>query len=108
MAMWRGRRRAARRKRGVSWRSRALRSGDPRGDQGLDVERPQAIDPVGEVPLLEVRTCGMVDDLEPGPADQPLDLDDRPAGLKRLAKGGRERGVDPYELSPDVIEPGLL
>jgi len=28
----------------------------------------------------------MVDDLQPAPADQPLDLDDRPAGLQRLAE----------------------
>ena len=66
-------------------RSRALRSGDPRGDQGLHVVGPQAIGPVGEIPLFEVCTCWMVDDLQSAPADQPLDLDDRPAGLQRLA-----------------------
>jgi hypothetical protein len=60
-------------------------SGDPRGDQGLHVVGPQAIGPVGEIPLFEVCTCWMVDDLQPAPADQPLDLDDRPAGLQRLA-----------------------
>src|SRR6185437_1109715 len=35
-------------------RSRALRSGDPRDDQGLEGVGPQAIDPVGEVPVFEV------------------------------------------------------
>src|SRR5262249_42081066 len=40
----------------VLQRSRALRSRDPRGDQGLHGVGPQAIGPAGEVPLLEVCT----------------------------------------------------
>jgi hypothetical protein len=38
------------------------RSGDPRGDQGLEGRGPQPIGAAGEVPLLEVCTCGMVHD----------------------------------------------
>ncbi len=44
-------------------RSRALRSGNPCGDQGLHVVGPQVVGPVGEVSLLEVCTCRVVDDL---------------------------------------------
>jgi hypothetical protein len=39
------------------------RSGDPRGHQGLEGIGPQAIGTAGEVPLLEVCTCGVVHDL---------------------------------------------
>ena len=39
------------------------RSGDPRGHQGLECIGPQAIGTAGEVPLLEVCTCGVVHDL---------------------------------------------
>jgi hypothetical protein len=38
------------------------RSGDPRGHQGLEGIGPQPIGAAGEVPLLEVCTCGMVRD----------------------------------------------
>ena len=38
------------------------RSGDPRGHQGLEGIGPQAIGTAGEVPLLEVCTCGVVHD----------------------------------------------
>jgi len=38
------------------------RSGDPRGHQGLEGIGPQPIGAAGEVPLLEVCTCGMVHD----------------------------------------------
>jgi hypothetical protein len=40
-----------------------VRSGDPRGHQGLDGIGPQPIGTAGEVPLLEVCTCGVVHDL---------------------------------------------
>ncbi|MFI0977779.1 transposase [Streptomyces sp. NPDC021093] len=40
-----------------------VRSGDPRGHQGLEGIGPQPIGTAGEVPLLEVCTCGMVHDL---------------------------------------------
>jgi hypothetical protein len=39
------------------------RLGDPRGHQGLEGIGPQAIGTAGEVPPLEVRTCGVVHDL---------------------------------------------
>jgi hypothetical protein len=39
------------------------RSGDLRGHQGLEGIGPQPIGTAGEVPLLEVCTCGMVHDL---------------------------------------------
>jgi hypothetical protein len=39
------------------------RSGDLRGHQGLEGTGPQPIGTAGEVPLLEVCTCGMVHDL---------------------------------------------
>jgi hypothetical protein len=39
------------------------RSGDSRGHQGLEGIGPQAIGTAGEVPPLEVCTCGVVHDL---------------------------------------------
>ena len=60
-------------------------SDDLSGDQGLHGVGPQAIGPAGEIPVFEVCACRVVDDLQAAPADQPLDLNDRPAGLKRLA-----------------------
>jgi len=39
------------------------RSGDARGHQGLQGIGPQAIGTSGEVPLLEVCTCGVVHNL---------------------------------------------
>ena len=39
-----------------------VRSGDPRGHQGLEGIGPQAIGTAGEVPLLEVCTGGVVHD----------------------------------------------
>jgi len=52
----------------ASWTDNAMtaqppRSSDPRGDQGFRVIGPQAIGPVGEVPVFEVCTCWVVDDL---------------------------------------------
>jgi hypothetical protein len=55
---------------------------------------PEAIGPVGEVHVFEVCARWMFGHLEPGPADQPLDLHGRLAGLKRLAGGGGERAED--------------
>src|SRR5581483_529303 len=84
------------------------RLGDPRGHQGLEGIGPQAIGTAGEVPLLEVCTCGVVHDLEPAPADQALDLGYRPAGLKRLADRSRDRRVGPGEFRPHVVEHTVL
>ena len=84
------------------------RSGDPRGHQGLEGIGPQAIGTAGEVPPLEVCTCGVVHDLQPAPADQRLDLGCRPAGLKRLAGRSRDRRVDTGEFRPRVVERAVL
>jgi hypothetical protein len=55
----------------IAWLSKTVklpdvvcaRSGDLRGHQGFEGIGPQAIGTAGEVPLLEVCTCGMVHDL---------------------------------------------